>query len=40
MLNVTYEPVSIPVTGFWGLLLMVMLLGFIATYQIRKPQQD
>ncbi|MES9942758.1 MAG: hypothetical protein ABW104_16635 [Candidatus Thiodiazotropha sp. 6PLUC2] len=40
VLNVTYEPVSIPVTGFWGLLLMALLLGFIATYQIRKPQQD
>ncbi|MES9861095.1 MAG: hypothetical protein ABW157_09090 [Candidatus Thiodiazotropha sp. LLP2] len=39
VLNVTYEPVSIPITGFWGLLLMVLLLGFIATYQIRKPQQ-
>ncbi|MBW9263464.1 MAG: hypothetical protein K1564_18015, partial [Candidatus Thiodiazotropha sp. (ex. Lucinisca nassula)] len=33
-LNVTYEPVSIPVMPHWGLLLMAALLGMIAASRL------
>ncbi|MCG7916780.1 MAG: IPTL-CTERM sorting domain-containing protein [Candidatus Thiodiazotropha taylori] len=33
-LNVSYEPVSIPVMPHWGLLLMAALLGMIAASRL------